>query len=65
MHIVLYSPSGSINDKDDEIPTTTAVALSNNSQPVSRRTRLLNSESHFGGQGLADGSFRSTSIDGG
>ncbi|KAK4756803.1 hypothetical protein SAY87_006930 [Trapa incisa] len=60
-----YSSSGCINDKDEEIPTTTAVALSNSSQPVSRRTRLLKSESHSTSQGLAGGSFRSASIDGG
>ncbi|KAK4756090.1 hypothetical protein SAY87_009847 [Trapa incisa] len=60
-----YSSTSSIHDKDEEIPTTTAIALSSNSQPVSRRTRLLKNESHIGGQGLADGSFRSVSIDGG
>lgn len=65
MHIVLCSSSGPINNKDEEIPATTAVALSNSSQPVSRRTRLLKSECHSSGQGLADQSFRSTSIDGG
>ncbi|OWM87609.1 hypothetical protein CDL15_Pgr022722 [Punica granatum] len=60
-----YSSSASIHDKDEEIPTTTAIALSSSSHPVSRRTRLLKNESQLGGQGYVDGSFRSASIDGG
>ncbi|XP_054817505.1 exocyst complex component SEC8 [Prosopis cineraria] len=54
-----YSSAGStMLDNDDEVPTTTAVALTTqNSQPLSRRTRLL--------KGDNDGSYRSRSMDGG
>ncbi|KAL5545052.1 hypothetical protein UlMin_008836 [Ulmus minor] len=56
--------SSSINENDDEVPTTTAVALSmNNSQPLSRRTRLLKGDNQFGVHG--DGLYRPSSIDGG
>ena len=60
------SVASSMHEKDDEVPTTTAVAFTaNTSQPVSRRTRLVRGDSQFGSQGLIDGSYRSDSIDGG
>ncbi|KAG1331762.1 exocyst complex component SEC8 [Cocos nucifera] len=53
----------SIPERDDEIPTTTAIGLSvSSSQPLSRRTRSLKGDNHIGG---ADGSFRPGSVDGG
>ncbi|XP_059644813.1 exocyst complex component SEC8 isoform X3 [Cornus florida] len=56
----------SMNERDDELPTTTAVALSmNNSQSLSRRTRLLKGDNQFGASGLGDGSYRPSSVDGG
>ncbi|KAF3434014.1 hypothetical protein FNV43_RR25117 [Rhamnella rubrinervis] len=70
LHAHLYnkgqysSAAWSIHEKDDEVPTTTAIALSMNcSQPLSRRTRLLKGDNQFGVHG--DGSFRPSSIDGG
>ncbi|XP_009588083.1 exocyst complex component SEC8 [Nicotiana tomentosiformis] len=55
----------SISERDDEVPTTVAVPLSmNNSQPLSRRTRLLKGENQFGSFGPGDGSHRTSSIDG-
>ncbi|OMO59436.1 hypothetical protein COLO4_34215 [Corchorus olitorius] len=67
LHAHLYnkgeysSVSSSMHDKDDEVPTTTAVAFAaNSSQPVSRRTRSVK-----GDHGLVDGSYRPGSIDGG
>lgn len=70
LHAHLYnkgeysSGSSSIHEKDDEVPTTTAVAFSmNNTQSLSRRTRLLKGDSQSGVHG--DGSFRAASIDGG
>ncbi|GLT93241.1 hypothetical protein SLE2022_110420 [Rubroshorea leprosula] len=72
LHAHLYnkgqysSVAPSIHDKDDEVPTTTAVTFTaNGSQPLSRRTRLLKGENQFGGNGLVDGPYRSGSIDGG
>ncbi|KAL5566262.1 hypothetical protein UlMin_029426 [Ulmus minor] len=66
LHAHLYNKgeySSSINENDDEVPTTTAVALSmNNSQPLSRRTRLLKGDNQFGVHG--DGLYRPSSIDG-
>lgn len=51
-------------ENDDEVPTTTAVALtSHNSQPLSRRTRLLKGDNQTGVQ--MDGSYRPGSVDGG
>lgn len=50
---------------DDEVPTTIAIAFTtNNSQPLSRRTRQK-SDNQFGAHGLVDGSHRSVSVDGG
>nr|XP_010942478.1 exocyst complex component SEC8 isoform X2 [Elaeis guineensis] len=52
----------SIPERDDEIPTTTAIGLSvSSSQPLSRRTRSLKGDNHIGGP---DGSFRPGSVDG-
>lgn len=72
LHAHLYnkgeysSALSSINDKDDEVPTTTAVSFSmNNSQPLSRRTRLLKGENQLGTHGLGDGSYIPSSVDGG
>ncbi|XWS66207.1 hypothetical protein CRYUN_Cryun05aG0180000 [Craigia yunnanensis] len=72
LHAHLYnkgeysSVTSSMHEKDDEVPTTTAVAFTaNTSQPVSRRTRLGRGDSQFGSQGLVDGSYRPSSIDGG
>lgn len=54
----------SMYERDDEVPTTTAVALYvNNSQPLSRRTRLLKGDNQIGVH--ADGSYRPGSVDGG
>ncbi|XP_038971816.1 exocyst complex component SEC8 [Phoenix dactylifera] len=53
----------SIPERDDEIPTTTAVGLSvSSSQPLSRRTRSLKGDNHIGGP---DGSYRPGSVDAG
>lgn len=50
----------SMHEMDDEVPTTIAVAYTtNNSQPLSRRTRLKG-DNQFGVHGLADGSHSST-----
>ncbi|KAK4279638.1 hypothetical protein QN277_011384 [Acacia crassicarpa] len=64
LHAHLYnngeysSPGSTLLDNDDEVPTTTAAALTTqNSQPLSRRTRLL--------KGDNDGSYKSRSMDGG
>ncbi|XP_022765454.1 exocyst complex component SEC8-like [Durio zibethinus] len=72
LHAHLYnkgeysSVASSMHEKDDEVPTTTAVAfVSNTSQPVSRRTRSVRGDGQFGSQGLVDGSYRLGSIDGG
>ncbi|XWS75196.1 hypothetical protein CRYUN_Cryun01aG0064600 [Craigia yunnanensis] len=72
LHAHLYnkgeysSVASSIHEKDDEVPTTTAVAFTaNTSQPESRRTRSVRGDSQFGSQGLVDGSYRPGSIDGG
>ena len=64
---IFYSPATSgINERDDEVPTTTAVSFSmSNSQPLSRRTRLLKGDSQSGAYGLGDGSYRPSSVDGG
>ncbi|GFZ14697.1 subunit of exocyst complex 8 [Actinidia rufa] len=54
--------SSSINESDDEVPTTTVVAFSlNNSQPLSRRTRSVKCDSQIG---AGDG-YRPNSVDGG
>ncbi|XP_024025948.1 exocyst complex component SEC8 [Morus notabilis] len=70
LHAHLYnkgeysSVSSGIHEKDDEVPTTTAVPFSvNNTQSLSRRTRLLKGDSQIGIHG--DGSYRAASIDGG
>ncbi|KAE8713890.1 Exocyst complex component SEC8 [Hibiscus syriacus] len=72
LHAHLYnkgeysSSASSLHDKDDEVPTTTAVAFTANStHPVSRRTRSVRLDSMFGSQGLVDGSYKPGSIDGG
>lgn len=54
-----------MHEMDDEVPTTVAVAYTtNNSQPLSRRTRLKG-DNQFGVHGLADGSHRYVFVDGG
>ncbi|PON34473.1 Sec8 exocyst complex component specific domain containing protein [Trema orientale] len=68
LHAHLYNKgeysSASFHEKDDEVPTTTAVAFSmNNSQTLSRRTRLLKGDNQVGIHG--DGSYRAASVDGG
>ncbi|KAE7997019.1 hypothetical protein FH972_001691 [Carpinus fangiana] len=70
LHAHLYnkgeysSAASSVHERDDEMPTTTAVAFSvNNSQPSSRRTRLLKVDSQIGVH--VDGSYRPSSVDGG
>ncbi|KAK8579690.1 hypothetical protein V6N12_070001 [Hibiscus sabdariffa] len=72
LHAHLYnrgeysSIATSMHEKDDEVPTTTAVAFTTNtSHPVSRRTRSVRGDNMFGSQGLVDGSYRPGSIDGG
>ncbi|KAK2995859.1 hypothetical protein RJ640_015819 [Escallonia rubra] len=72
LHAHLYnkgahsSGASSIHDMDDAVPTTTAVSFSiNNSQPLSRRTRLLKGDNQFGANGFGDGSYRPSSVDGG
>ncbi|KAI3878076.1 hypothetical protein MKX03_014344 [Papaver bracteatum] len=51
---------------DDDLPTTTAHASSmNNSQPLSRRTRLFKGDNQFGASGLGDGFYRRGSAEGG
>ncbi|XP_044461626.1 exocyst complex component SEC8 [Mangifera indica] len=57
----LYSVVASnLHEMDDEVPTTVAVAFTtNNSQSLSRRTRLKG-DNQFGAHGLADGSHSST-----
>lgn len=57
--------ASNLHEMDDEVPTTVAVAFTtNNSQSLSRRTRLKG-DNQFGAHGLADGSHRSVSVDGG
>ncbi|XP_009135105.2 exocyst complex component SEC8 [Brassica rapa] len=70
LHAHLYnrgeysSVASSIYERDDEVPTTTAVATSQmSSQPLSRRTRTLKGDSQFGARGLTNGSHRSASIE--
>ncbi|XP_040999810.1 exocyst complex component SEC8-like isoform X2 [Juglans microcarpa x Juglans regia] len=70
LHVHLYnkgeysSAASSIYERDDEVPTTTAVVLSvDNSQSLSQRTRLLKGDNQFGFQ--TDGSYRPSSVDGG
>ncbi|KAK7391396.1 hypothetical protein VNO78_19812 [Psophocarpus tetragonolobus] len=60
-----YSAAGStLLENDDEVPTTTAVVLAtHNSQPSSRRTRLLKGDNQNSLQ--IDGSYRPGSVDGG
>ncbi|KAL8241160.1 hypothetical protein R6Q59_014515 [Mikania micrantha] len=66
LHAHLYnageysSATPSMNEKDDAIPTTTVAGFSmNNSQSLSRRTRLLKGDGHVGASGFA------SSVDGG
>lgn len=58
-----YSSAASImQERDDEVPTAEAVALSlNSSQSLSRRTRSLRGDSQFGIH--VDGSYRTGSVD--
>ncbi|CAL0316828.1 unnamed protein product [Lupinus luteus] len=60
-----YSAAGSnMLENDDEVPTTTAIALTaHNSQPLSRRTRSIKGDNQSGLQ--IDGSYRAGSVDGG
>ncbi|KAJ0244226.1 Exocyst complex component SEC8 [Hirschfeldia incana] len=58
------SVASSIYERDDDVPTTTAVAASRmSSQPLSRRTRALKGDSQFGVRGLTNGSHRTSSIE--
>lgn len=62
--IFCSSAASSVHERDDEVPTTTAVAFFvNNSQPLSRRTRLMKGDSQIGIH--VDGSYRPGSVDGG
>lgn len=55
--------SSRLSERDDEVPTIAAVAFSiNNSQPFSRRTRLLKVDNQIGAYG--DGLYRPSSVDG-
>ncbi|KAJ4885884.1 Exocyst complex component SEC8 [Raphanus sativus] len=70
MHAHLYnrgeysSVASSIYERDDDVPTTTAVAASRmSSQPLSRRTRTLKGDGQFGVRGLTNGSHRTSSIE--
>ncbi|XP_038680238.1 exocyst complex component SEC8-like isoform X2 [Tripterygium wilfordii] len=63
LHAHLYNKG---EYRDDEMPTTTAAAFTmNNSQSLSRRTRSLKGDNQIGFHGLADGSYKSGSVDGG
>ncbi|KAJ6892852.1 hypothetical protein NC651_025918 [Populus alba x Populus x berolinensis] len=53
--------ASSMYERDDELPTTTAVFTMSNSQSLSRRTRLMKGDNHS----FADGSYKPSSIDGG
>ncbi|KAK1310975.1 putative exocyst complex component 4 [Acorus calamus] len=60
------SASISTQEREDEVPTTTAAAFSiNSSQPLSRRTRSPKIDNQFGVQSFGDGFYRPSSIDGG
>ncbi|XP_061996582.1 exocyst complex component SEC8 [Rosa rugosa] len=70
LHAHLYnkgeysSAALSLHEREDEVPTTTAVVFSmSNSQSLSRRTRLLKGDNQLGIHG--DGSYRAGSVDGG
>ncbi|KAF8085773.1 hypothetical protein N665_0648s0024 [Sinapis alba] len=70
LHAHLYnrgeysSVASSIYERDDDVPTTTAVAASRmGSQPLSRRTRTLKGDSQFGVRGITNGSHRTSSIE--
>ncbi|XP_047332675.1 exocyst complex component SEC8 [Impatiens glandulifera] len=53
-----------LNDKDDELPTTSVASLSiNSSQPLSRRTRSMKGDNQSGHYGTGDGFLRPNSID--
>ncbi|KAL6987708.1 exocyst subunit, variant 2 [Sarracenia purpurea var. burkii] len=71
LHAHLYNKgdysivSSSINERDDEVPTTTVAFSTNNSQPFSRRTRLLKGDNQIGSYGFGDGSYKPNSVDGG
>ncbi|KAI4385743.1 hypothetical protein MLD38_003736 [Melastoma candidum] len=72
LHLHLYnkgeysSMSSNMDERDDDVLSSTAMAFSTStSQPVSRRTRLLKSDSHAGGPGVVEGSYRPGSLDGG
>ncbi|CAH9130015.1 unnamed protein product [Cuscuta epithymum] len=61
-----YSPALlSVSEKDDEVLTRRFITMSlNNSQPLSRRTRLLKGDNQFGSFGVCDGSKIPSSVDG-
>ncbi|XP_050387688.1 exocyst complex component SEC8 [Argentina anserina] len=68
LHAHLYnkgeysSAALSLHEREDEVPTTTAVVFSmSNSQSLSRRTRQLKGDNQFGIQG--DGTYRAGSVD--
>ncbi|CAA3000568.1 exocyst complex component SEC8 [Olea europaea subsp. europaea] len=56
----------SINEIDEAMPTTTAISFSmNNSQTLSRRTRLLKGDNQLGTYGAGDRFYIPSSVDGG
>ncbi|XP_042403665.1 exocyst complex component SEC8-like isoform X1 [Zingiber officinale] len=58
------SASLRISEMEDQVLNATAIDNSvNSAQPLSRRTRLVKIENHFGGSLSADGSYRPGSID--
>lgn len=49
---------------DDTVPIPTAGTISlNNTQTLSRRTRLLKGDNQFGSHGLGDGPHQQSSVD--
>lgn len=72
LHSHLYNKgeysSASLNvpEKDDGVPTTSAVAFSvSSSHPISKRTRSTKADNLLGSSAFGDGSFKTISIDGG
>ncbi|PIA37215.1 hypothetical protein AQUCO_03000065v1 [Aquilegia coerulea] len=58
------SATTGIDETDDEVPTITASLSMNQSQPLSRRTRLLKGDNQLAALGLGDGLHRPGSVDG-
>ena len=60
--IVCSSAALSLHEREDEVPTTTAIVFSmSNSQSLSRRTRQFKGDNQFGIHG--DGTYRAGSVD--